>query len=298
MGGTSSEREISLVTGGAISNALKKMKYQVIDIDLKGKISEALKKNPVDIIFNALHGRFGEDGVVQSVLEDFKIPYTGSGVLSSAIGMAKAFTKDILISHGVVTPQYDLWLTQKESLKTFLARLKMEYPLIVKPEAQGSTVGMTIVKEPHKLKDALEYAAKYDHVVIIEKFIEGREVTAGVLNGKALPLIEIKPKSGFYDYESKYTKGKTEYLCPAPIEEEFAKKIQKQAVYIFEKLRCRGCARSDFIVTQHDEIFFLEINTLPGMTSTSLVPKAAAQLGLSFEDLVEEILNSAALDYI
>src|SRR3989338_2156054 len=171
MGGTSSEREISLITGGAISTALKKLNYHVVDIDLKGKISEALQKNPVDVIFNALHGRHGEDGVAQSVLEDFKIPYTGSGVLSSAIGMAKAFSKDILCAYGIVPPHYDLWFTKKESMRSYLSKLKMEYPLIVKPEAQGSTVGMTIVRDSKKIKEALEHAAKHDNVVMVEKFI-------------------------------------------------------------------------------------------------------------------------------
>src|SRR3990167_1388765 len=298
MGGTSSEREISLITGGAISAALKKLNYHVVDIDLKGKISEALQENKVDVIFNALHGRFGEDGVVQSVLEDFKIPYTGSGVVSSALGMAKAFTKDVFCAHGIVTPHYDLWFTQNEPLQTYFKKIKMEYPLIVKPEGGGSTIGMTIVHDPKNMKEALESAAQYDKVVMVEKFIEGREITGGVLNGEALPLIEIRPKSGFYDYESKYTKGKTEYLCPAPISRELTEKIQRQSVFIFEKLRCRGCARSDFIVSKSDEIFFLEINTLPGMTATSLVPKAAAQMGLSFEELVEQILNTATLDYV
>lgn len=296
MGGESSEREISLKTGKAVFEALQARGYKVEAIDLRHPLEENVRKIKVDVIFNALHGVFGEDGQVQKILEEMKIPYTGSGVESSALCMAKVKTKNIVHSHGILTPRGEVWVVSKQKRENFLNKLKVTVPLVVKPEAQGSTVGVSIVKEKEKLSEALEEAAKHDSSVMVEQFIEGRELTCTVLDGEAYPLVEIRPKSGFYDYESKYTKGKTEYLCPAHLPPQVTKTVQENTKKAFKVLKCRGVARADYILDKNNKAYFLEINTLPGMTETSLVPKAAKAQGVSFESVVEKILETASLD--
>ncbi len=296
MGGPSAEREISLITGRAIFDALKSKKYDVVALELKNDVFSCLTGQKVDVVFNALHGTWGEDGVIQGVCEVLKIPYTGSGVLASSLSMTKSFTKDFLLQHGIQTPEFQIWSVKNQTQKEFEKNITIKLPFVVKPESQGSSVGITIVREKKDVASALKGASKYDTSIMVEEFINGREITAGVLNGRALPLIEIKPKIGFYSYESKYTKGKTEYLCPAPLPPNLTQKIQDTSVKIYSLLRCRGVARADYMMAADFQFYFLEINTLPGMTSLSLVPKAAQQMGLSFPDLVEEILNSATLD--
>ncbi|MBI2026815.1 MAG: D-alanine--D-alanine ligase [Deltaproteobacteria bacterium] len=294
-GGISSEKEISLKTGKAVFEALKSKSYQVQFLEVQDNIIETLQKAKIDIIFNALHGTWGEDGVVQSACEMLKIPYTGSHVASSSLCMVKSWTKMVVQKEGILTPTFILWDSSKEKVDSFMKKLSLKPPVIVKPDAQGSTVGISIIKKFSQLKNALMVAQKFDSCVLVEGFISGKEITASVLNGKSLPLIEIKPKSGFYDYKSKYTKGQTEYLCPAPLSKSITQKIQNTSLKAYDILRCRGAARSDFIVDKNNKAWFLEINTLPGMTETSLVPKAAKEFGLSFIKLVEEILRSVDL---
>ncbi len=295
LGGASSEREVSLRTGEAIAKALESTGRQVLRFDPKLQPLAELLTAKVDAVFIALHGKGGEDGCIQGLLETAKIPYTGSGVLSSALCYDKLRTKVFLSHYGVKTPDY-LVYHKGEETSTWAKDHSVHFPVIVKPSHEGSSVGMTIVKEVAGLPAALEKAVPYCNEVLVESFIAGCEVTCGVLGSEALPLIEVAPKSGFYDYESKYTPGKTEYILPARITSATAERIAKESVSIMNWLGCRGAARLDYMIDVSGEPYFLEINTIPGMTQTSLLPKAAAAAGISFEQLCERILNSAELD--
>lgn len=295
MGGSSSEREISLRSGKAVAQGLRAKGYRVEEVDVNADLPQELKERGIEVAFLALHGKFGEDGSVQGLLEMMRIPYTGSGVLASALAMDKILTKRILHDRGFLTPAYTYFEAHQSTAKEFARHMTLTYPVIVKPSREGSTIGIGIVKEGAELEKALIAAAEYDSRVLVEEFVEGKEVTAGVLNGEALPLIEVAPKSGFYDFHSKYTKGATEYILPARISPDLTEEIQRLTVEIYQELGCEGVARADYIVDAHDRPFFLEINTIPGMTETSLIPKAAAHAGIIFEDLVEKILDSARL---
>ncbi len=291
MGGISKEREISLRSGRAIAAALRNKGYQVTEIDTAQDVWGTLREK-IDVAFLALHGRYGEDGTIQGLLEILKIPYTGSGVLASAIAMDKDLTKKLVLigmPDDIHTPEW-VTVTQKENVK----KSPMVLPVIVKPSREGSTIGMTIVKEEKDFKAALDLALSHDDQVLVEKFVTGTEVTVGVLDGKALPVLEIVPKSGTYDFASKYTKGMTEYIVPARIPKIVSTSLMQLAQKVFSLLQLSGCARMDFIISQNIS-YFLEVNTIPGMTETSLVPKAAQAAGLSFEDVCEKILETAAL---
>ena len=282
MGGISSEREISLKTGEAIYKALINRGYNAFKIDVTKDFLKNLYSYEFDMAFIALHGRYGEDGIIQGILEFAGIPYTGTSVMGSAVCMNKVLTKRIFNSIGISTPEY--WLKKDE----------IEFPAVVKPVSEGSTIGISIVENYNDLEGAIENAKKYSDEIFFEKFIQGKEITVSVLCGKALPVIEIRPKKGFYDFESKYTKGMTEYIIPAEIEKEIEEKVKKESEIIFKEFKCRGAIRVDYMV-KDDETYALEINTIPGMTPTSLLPKAAKSIGLSFEDVVEEILKDAGL---
>ncbi|MDD5622107.1 MAG: D-alanine--D-alanine ligase [Actinomycetota bacterium] len=297
-GGISSEREISLLTGENIYRSLLKSGYNTTFIDLKNDFYNDLKK--INLAFLALHGRYGEDGTVQGLMEIMKIPYTGSGVLGSAIAINKVLTKRILEYEGILTPQYATLDAgnKKNSSKTglFLGR-KLSYPVIVKPNSEGSTIGVKIAGSDEQLEHAIEDASKYDEKILIEEYIKGRELTVSVI-GKdpvALPIIEIKPRSGFYDYEAKYTKGMTEYVVPAELSSELTRHISETAVKCHKVLECSGISRADFILDGKNNAYFFELNTMPGMTATSLVPKAAEAAGINFDLLVEIILDLASL---
>lgn len=295
MGGVTKEREISLRTGGAISTALKRRGYDVTDIDVGADIVNRLTQEKPDVVFVALHGKFGEDGCIQGLLEMMRIPYTGGGVLGSSVGMDKIVCDMVAKQLGVPLPKEQFFDITNESVEEFIKRLQIKFPIVVKPSREGSTINITIVHKAEELKEAINVASKSDEKIIVQEYLKGKEVTAGLINGRALPVLEIAPKSGFYDYKSKYTKGMTEYIVPARIPDDCAKKIQDFSVRIFKALDCSGAARCDYIVGEKGEIHFLEINTIPGMTELSLVPKAAAHIGISFDELAEEILNSAAL---
>ena len=296
MGGPSAEREVSLNTGKAIVTALLEKKYDVVGIDLDpSHFVEQLRNNGVEVVFNAIHGLFGEDGRLQGALELLGIPYTGSGVLSSALAMDKGISKRLFASADIPTPRYLLLKRNHgmgpDVLQNILA--EFEPPFVVKPSTQGSTIGLTIVQETGELPAALEKAFSYDTEVLVEEFIDGSELTVGILGGKnpeALPVIEIVPYSGVYDYHAKYTKGATEYYVPARIDEETANLTKKVAVEAFKILGCTGIARVDVRLDPSNHPYVLEVNTIPGMTATSLVPKAAAAAGISFPDLCERVL--------
>lgn len=297
MGGLSKERDISLKSGKAVSKALKDAGYEKVkDIDVNEDLALKLRDLKIDVVFNALHGRYGEDGAVQGLLETMKIPYTGSGVLSSAMAMDKTVSKRLFASNGIPTPDFLIAGAQKP--KEVLNRVKsagLKWPLVIKPACEGSTIGLQISNDEEDFEGLYSEALKFDDHLIIEKFIKGRELTVGILNGEPLPLVEIVPKKGIFDYAAKYTKGLTDYYVPARVDKMISEKAQEIAGRVFELLKCSGFARVDFIMNDKKELFVFELNSIPGMTSTSLVPMAAKEAGMSFEKLVEEITLGADL---
>jgi len=292
LGGLSAERDVSLRTGRAVLNSLVSEGFQAVAIDAGRDLAAKLREENIELAFIALHGRFGEDGTVQGMLEMMGIPYTGSGVLASSLAMDKVMTKKVLLYQGLPTPEFEV-ANGSGDVQQFLSR-ERSYPRVVKPSREGSTIGVSIVRSAAELATALTVARKYDDSILVEEYISGQEVTVGVLNGKALPVIQVVPKSGFYDYQSKYTAGQTEYLLPAPIPSDIYTKAQEEAVAACLALGCRGAARVDFMIREQ-EVFCLEVNTIPGMTETSLLPKAAGHAGMSFNQLVLEILADAGL---
>lgn len=287
MGGLSSEREISLKSGDAVLAGLLRAGYKAVAVDVDVDLAEALRKERIEAAFVALHGRWGEDGTVQGMLEMMGIPYTGSGVLGSALAMDKCLDKALLISLGVPTPDYRVCESKGNG--------DLPLPFVVKPACEGSSVGISVVRLPQEIAPAMETAFKYGDRVLVERYVEGREITVGIVNGLVLPIVEVRPKSGVYDYSSKYTKGMTEYLVPADLPKEIEKAAQDAALTVWKHFRLAGCARIDMIVDAGNRPQVIDINTSPGMTETSLVPKAWASLGRTFDDLVEEILQGASL---
>jgi D-alanine-D-alanine ligase len=294
MGGLSREREISLRTGKAILRALTEKGYQASPIDVGQDIAETLIKEKIDVAFIALHGRFGEDGTIQGMLELMRIPYTGSGVLASALALHKIMAKKFFLCENIPTPTYEVF--QREEIERNPPRtISLPLPLVVKPAREGSTIGVSIVRKEEELVPALREAGKYDEEILVEEFMKGKEITVGILEDIPLPIIEIAPKSGFYDYHSKYTKGETEYIIPARIPREKYLYAQEVSLKAFQVLDCSGCARVDLMTDEDGNPFVIDVNTMPGMTETSLLPKAAGYAGISFEDLVERILLGASL---
>lgn len=299
MGGRSSEREISLKTGQAVHQALLRCGYDVVAIDVGDRLYQDLKEQHVAIAFLSLHGPGGEDGSIQGFLETIGIPYTGSGVRASAVGMHKVMTKTLLAAHGIpVPPGTVIYEGAKPSLAKVLREAKLQLPIVVKPVSQGSTIGVTIVRRPTQWKEALTLAHRYDPEAMVERYIPGHEATVSILGTavdgvNVLPAIEIVAPAGFYDFSAKYQKGGTQYLCPAPFSTKVLRKIGELASRSYTVLGCEGAARVDFRITPRGQPYVLEINTVPGMTATSLLPMAAAQIGIGYDDLVEQILQSA-----
>lgn len=316
-GGSSPEREISLRSGKAIYKALLELDHKVELIDPalgknqpkseeeffnpelnKDKISthnylDAFKLEAfidVDLVFIALHGKWGEDGTVQSVLDLMNVRYTGSGVLASSIGIDKNLTKVIVKHYDIKTPDWKL-ISKKDKENLYSAVNEVGFPCIFKPNDQGSTIGFSLIQDLNEIETAFEEALKYSDYVLIERYIKGREITVSILGQEALPIIEVKPKHQLYDYECKYTKGMTEYICPAEIQEELAKEIQKQAIVAFNACKGEVFGRVDFILDENNIPYFLEINTIPGMTDLSLVPMAAKAVGISFNELIKKIIE-------
>jgi len=289
-GGVSPEREISLKSGKAIEKALQKAGYTVFSIDFKSKEDIcSLEKEKVDLVFIALHGPGGEDGTVQGWLEVMGIPYTGSGVLASALAMDKSICRKIWEIEGLKQASYQI-------VKTFPLPLKISPPLIVKPACSGSTLGVSLVKESGELEKAIKEAFKYDReCVIIEEYIEGREVTVGIIDDpepRALPIIEIVPQGLLYDYTTKYTKGMCEYIVPAHFTSEDCVEIKNIALKAYKSLGCRDFGRVDMI-WKDGNVYVLEVNTIPGMTDMSLVPRAAKAEGMEFHQLIDKIVKQA-----
>lgn len=301
MGGRSAEKDVSLRTGDAIYNALKEKGYPAVKIDVGLDIAEKIKENAVELAFLALHGKYGEDGTIQGMLEMLDIPYTGSGVLASALAIDKIATKKILLSEGLPTPGFKLSArkeTRQKGIQSISQQIykEMGLPLVVKAPTQGSTIGISFVHQEDELVPALELAFRYDPVALVEQFVQGVEVTASVLGNDdpvALPLIEIVSATGVYDYEAKYTAGMSDHIIPPRIPEEQQALVKKLAVRTFKALGCRGLARVDFIVDQRGNPYILEVNTIPGMTATSLYPDAARAAGIEFPELVDKLVKMA-----
>ncbi len=296
-GGMSSEREVSLKTGENILESLKRSGYNADFIDPKlNNFIEKIKK--IDIAFMALHGKLGEDGTVQGMLELLRIPYTGSGVLSSALVMDKILSKQIMISKNIPTPEYIEINNEgsggSEDEVDRAIREKIGYPVMIKPNTGGSTIGINLIKSRKVLKDGIKIASRYDRKTLIEKYITGRELTVGIIGRDPvpLPIIEIKPIHNFFDYKSKYAENMTRYKIPAPLGKELTKEILDISLKCHLVFGCYGISRVDLIL-DNSVPYVLEVNTMPGMTTTSLVPMAAGAAGIKFDHLVEIILDTA-----
>ncbi|MBN2333564.1 MAG: D-alanine--D-alanine ligase [Deltaproteobacteria bacterium] len=293
LGGLSAEREISLKTGAAIQSALERSGYRTVAIDVGRDLPFRLREEQIDVAFIALHGRYGEDGVVQGVLELLQIPYTGPGVMASSVAMNKLITKHLLRSAGIATPAY---LSCHDQVDVVPDAGSLGYPLVVKPVSEGSSLGVAIVERHSDLAAAMAGAFRYEREILLEQYIPGREITASVLNGTPLPLIEICPAAGFYSYQAKYTAGETDYLVPAPLAPVLTRSIQSLALASCRVTDCcQGAVRVDFRLSPDAKAYVIEINTIPGMTATSLLPKAAAAAGMGFEALIETIVSGASL---
>jgi D-alanine-D-alanine ligase len=290
MGGRSAEREISLKSGTMVLDALKKSGVDAHAFDPRDHGLEALKAQRFDRAFIALHGRFGEDGTVQGALEYLGIPYTGSGVMASALAMDKWRTKLLWRAAGLPTPNYEL-MSARTDPAGLAARLGL--PLMVKPAREGSSIGMSKVTTIEKISPAYELAARYDDVVIAERFVEGMELTAAILGDEPLPLIRLETPREFYDYEAKYFADDTRYICPCGLPAEQERSVQRMALEAFRVLGCSGWGRVDAMLDRDGKLQLLEVNTIPGMTDHSLVPMAARAQGISFEDLCVRILELA-----
>jgi D-alanine-D-alanine ligase len=304
MGGISGEREVSLRSGDAVSRALKELGHEVLDVDIGPGVVEQLAglRGRADAVFVVLHGRLGEDGTVQGLLELLGIPYTGSGVMASAMAIDKVMSKQIFRANAIPVAD-DVIVTSAEIESRGLERvaggvsLDLGFPCMVKPNCEGSTLGASRARNSEELEKAIQGALEYDDLLIIERYIEGRELTVGLVGAEpaVLPVLEVVASKGVYDYECKYTRGKTEYIVPAPITEELGRKLQRLALRAHLALRCEGFSRVDFMVDSESRPYCLEVNTIPGMTELSLIPKAAAAAGLSFAEVVEMILGTARL---
>lgn len=320
IGGASAEREVSKHSSQAIYTALVELGHSVKLIDPGYGIQqpqhaedffadkdffpvsarnylEAVNStlfDDIDVAFLGLHGEWGEDGIIQSLLELRNIKYTGSDVLASSLTMDKMMSKIVMRDHNISVPN-GFVIEKNYSYESVLQKIKSEFtfPLIIKPNDQGSTFGLTVCEKGDDVKNALTLSFQYSNKTLVEEFIPGRELTVGVLADKVLPVLEIRPKHTLYDYECKYTKGMSEYIVPAEIPEEITGKIQEQTERAFVSLGCRGYARADFRLNEAGEFYCLEVNSLPGMTATSLLPKAAKAVGISFPQLVEKIVNLA-----
>lgn len=297
-GGLSSEHDVSMRSGKGCYDALKRLGYNNAElVEVDENIAEKLKKGKYDYAYNALHGKYGEDGCIQGLLEILKIPYSGCGVMASSICMNKEYTKRILSTNPDIPMAKSAFVRKGDDL--FEKTKDLKYPLFTKPVSEGSSFGMTKVNKPEELQKAYETAIKYNDDVLVEEFIDGFFVTVGVLekDGKAFAteILEIRPKTEWYDFEAKYTSGMSDFICPANLSKEVTEHVKEVAVKAFETAGCRGVSRIDFMM-MNDIPYLLEINTSPGMTSTSDLPAQSLAMGIDYDNLVLLMLNSARLD--
>ena len=293
-GGRSAEREVSLKTGQACAEALRSRGLDVTLLDAGLDLPERLRACQAAVAFLALHGRYGEDGCAQGLLESMGIPYTGSGVMASAVGMDKVTSKLVFREAGLSLVPYRVFPPARAA-SVAVGDLPFGLPAVVKPACEGSSVGVHVVKEPGQLAAALADAATFKGDLVVEQYVRGQEVNVAVLDGEALGAIEVVPSREFYDYVAKYTPGSTQYFFPARLAPEVSARVCGDAEKAYRALGCAGAARVDFIVAADGTPFILEVNTLPGMTGTSLVPKIAAGKGITFPDLCERLLDGASL---
>lgn len=317
MGGYSSEREISLKSGTAVAESFKRQGGEVVSIDItvrdKEKITSLVRSYNLDVAFIALHGRLGEDGAIQAILEEIGVPYTGSGVEASRLALDKVLAQDLFQKSGIQVPAHISLYKQEaahhagliQAIDTFdpataglsinpeLSRRIDFYPVVVKPAREGSSIGISLVRAPEGLAEALKKAWKYDDKVLIEQYIQGRELTVGILGDEALAPIEIRPKSEFFDFKAKYSSGATEYIVPAHLPQELADKVRQSALAAHRALGCADLSRVDFILAENGAYYVLEVNTIPGFTSTSLLPKAARVMGIDFDRLCLQLAGLA-----
>jgi D-alanine-D-alanine ligase len=292
LGGLSSEREVSLASGNAILKALREKGYQPAAIDVDRDVAAKIQEHGIEAAFIALHGRFGEDGAVQGLLEVMGIPYTGSGILASALGMNKTVSKQVFRSQGLLVGPYEV-IYDGDAGKVGANIEQIRFPVVIKPHAEGSSVGVSLVFSKEQVAAAVELAFRYGNEILVEKFIKGKEVQVGILGDRALGAIEIVPKSAFYDYRAKYEKGMSDHFFPARVPEATYQRTLEAGLAAHRALGCRGYSRVDFIIEESGAPYILEVNTLPGMTATSLLPEIARGVGIPFPDLVEEILRLA-----
>lgn len=300
MGGRSREREVSLRTGAAILKSLQQLGYNARGIDVGADFLSRLSSLDIDIAFLALHGSYGEDGRIQSLLEWQGVPYTGSGVLASALCAHKNALKTFLTAHAV--PMAKGWCYRRPSprvdkgdIAQWVMQQTLRCPLMVKPNSEGSSIGTSRVFQREDLAAAIAQAAELDPLVLVEDYIQGRELTVGVLNGQALPVLEVVAEGGFYNYQAKYQSKTTRYLFPDDLPDRVASQVMALSERIFTWTDARGAIRIDWILSEKNEPVFLEVNTMPGMTESSLLPKAALKAGLAFDVLVERMLDAVAL---
>ena len=295
LGGTSAEREVSLNSGTAVLNALRKQGYDAHPIDPKVFPVATLKEQGFDRVFNILHGRGGEDGTMQGLLEQIGIPYTGCGVMASALTMDKMRTKMLWKAFGLPVAEMEIVTVEnRTNLNPELVVKKLGLPLMVKPSLEGSSVGLTKVKTMEELESAVDFALKFDRTVLIEEWLAGDEFTVPVLDGEVLPSIKIVPEGEFYDYDAKYISDNTQYFCPAGLSDAREQELRRLVKQAYDVVGCRGWSRIDVMADAEGKFRLVEVNTNPGMTSHSLFPKSAATVGYSFEQLVEKILELSA----
>ena len=291
LGGVSAEREVSLRSGKAVLRALRSLGYPVVAIDAKGDFYTKLKKLKIGQVFIALHGGHGENGAVQGMLEIMGIPYTGSGVLASSLAMDKVASKKIFLYHKIPVPAFTI--IQRSALSDQLSALPrhLKLPVVVKPATEGSSVGVEIVKDAKAYQRALKKAFQFGDIVLIETYIKGQEVQIAILDNRVLGGVEVRPSDEFYSYKAKYTAGLTQYIFPPELDSKTYKKAEKAALAAHQALGCSGATRVDLIIDKHRNPHVLEVNTIPGMTETSLLPKIAKNAGLEFPELITRILG-------
>jgi D-alanine-D-alanine ligase len=294
LGGLSSERVVSLRTGEAVLEALRERGHDAIPIYVDHDVDVALRQEKIDVAFIALHGRMGEDGCIQGLLELLGIPYTGSDVMSSALAMHKGKAKELFRLNNLPTPAY-YTMTADELPDLAAVHGDFGFPCVVKPVREGSSVGVTICHSEAELAPAIEIALRFDDEILVERFITGKEVSVAILDDRALGAVEIAPREGFYDYQNKYTRGATDYFVPPRLSPERYRGVLAQALRAHLALGCRGATRVDMMVSESGNEFVLEVNTVPGLTPTSLLPKIADAAGISFGELCERMLASASL---
>ncbi|MBF0590815.1 MAG: D-alanine--D-alanine ligase [Nitrospirae bacterium] len=293
MGGISSEREISIKSGTAVLATLSEEGYNVTSLDARRDVVSRLIALHPDVVFIALHGGWGENGAIQGLLDILEIPYSGSGVLASALAMDKHTSKIMFTSHGVDVTPYKVIDRANVVGDLIVQEPQWPMPWIIKPNAEGSSVGISIVRSTPQYAEAIDQAFQFGNKVLVERFIKGKEIQVGILGNRPIGCVEVRPCGEFYDYTAKYTVGQTRYILPPEISQETSYMVTEAAIRAFNALSCSGYARVDTILSEDGEVYVLEVNTLPGMTATSLLPKIARSAGVSFLGLIEEILALA-----